>query len=297
MRLSVITDGISRDLDHALAVMADHGLREAELQYVRTAEGDREVGDLSDGDRRKVREALAAREMRVPCISRHLFAGQVMATARPGDEEHTRHMEALRRCIAFAHELADLSPANEPPLVRIMTGRKEAILFGAHGAEVWNVAHGAWDAQLPLVAPAVDLARREGVRLAVETGNGTMVNSCHTARRLIDDLDAAGVLGVLWDPANNRWCKENPLEGYAAIRDHLLHVHIKDVHADPPRAMLEVRPLGEGELGPHLPAIAQALRADGYKGAVSYESVFHPGNGDFEAGFRGNVERFRELFG
>ena len=46
------------------------------------------------------------------------------------------------------------------PLVRIMTP-KEQILFGSHGAEKWNVAHGAWDAMLPLIAPAIDLARQE----------------------------------------------------------------------------------------------------------------------------------------
>ena len=71
-----------------------------------------------------------------------------------------------------------------------MTPRKEQILWGRNGAEKWNVAHGAWDAMLPLIAPAVDLARSENVTLVVETGNGTMVNSNYTARKLIDDLDA-----------------------------------------------------------------------------------------------------------
>ena len=290
MKLGVITDGISRDLTRALDVMEEHGLREAELQFV----GDEEVGDFDAAKRKRVREAIHERGISVPILSRHLFAGQVMATAKPDDSDHARHMEALRRVIGFAQELA---AGQSMPLVRIMTGRKEAILFGAHGAEVWNVAKGAWDAQLPLIAPAVELAKAEGVRLAVETGNGTMVNSCATARRLIDDLGAGGTLGVLWDPANNRWCKEDPLEGYAAIRDHLLHVHIKDVSADLPNATLEVRPLGEGELGPHLPATAEALRGDGYAGTVSYESVYHSGDGDFEAGFRANIGRFTELFG
>ena len=47
-----------------------------------------------------------------------------------------------------------------------------------------------FDVTLPLIAPAVELARAEGVTLVVETGNGTMVNSNYTARRLIDELDA-----------------------------------------------------------------------------------------------------------
>ena len=47
----------------------------------------------------------------------------------------------------------------DAPLVRIMSGKKEMILWGAHGAEMWNVAKGAWDALLPLIAPAEDMAR------------------------------------------------------------------------------------------------------------------------------------------
>ena len=36
---------------------------------------------------------------------------------------------------------------------------------------------------------------------------------------------------------------------------------------------------------------------DGYNGVVSFESVYHPGNGDFEAGFRMNIEKFKSLYG
>ena len=52
----------------------------------------------------------------------------------------------------------------------------------------------------PMIAPAVDFARQAGVTLVVETGNGTMVNSNYTARKLIDELDAKDTLKVLWTP-------------------------------------------------------------------------------------------------
>mgnify|MGYP002214397515 FL=1 len=64
------------------------------------------------------------------------------------------------------------------------------------------------------------MARDAGVTLVVETGNGTMVNSNHTGRKLIDDLDGKDVLKVLWDPANNCWCHENAYpEGYDEVKD------------------------------------------------------------------------------
>lgn len=286
MKLGVICDGISRDLAHAVDVMDEFGLDYAELQFV----GDSEVGDHSRQDISEMDRLLRDRGKPVSCLSRHVFAGMTSAN-RPWDALHTQHMDALARVIDMAHSLGS-------PLVRIMTPRKEQILWGAHGAEVWNVAHGAWDAMLPLIAPAVDMARDAGVRLVVETGNGTIVNSNHTARRLIDDLNAKDTLQVLWDPANNCWCHELAFpDGYEQVRDgYLGHLHIKDVQVDTPRAFLEVKALGEGQLAAQFAPMAEALRRDGYQGVISLESVFHPGNGDFEAGFRQCVPLFKTLF-
>ena len=287
MKLGVITDGISRNLAHALSVMDEYELEYAELQYV----GDKEVGDLNEQEQDAALALIDQHQKKVSCISRHLFAGMYMASSSVGDENHTRHMDALKRCIDMAHKF-------DCKTVRIMTGKKEMILWGQNGAEQWNVAKGAWDAQLPLLEPAIELARSEGVQLVVETGNGTMVNSCYTGRKLIDDLNAKDTLKVLWDPANNCWCNEVAYpDGYNEIRDgYLGHVHIKDVYADTPRATLEVRPMLQGQLADQFEPMANALRTDDYQGVISFESVYHPGNGDYEAGFRQNIGIFKELF-
>ena len=287
MKLGVICDGISRDLAHALTVMDEFGLDYAELQFV----GEKEVGDHSSQEIAGIKALLEQHGKPVSCLSRQVFAG--MATAnKPGDALHTKHMDALKRVMDMAHELGS-------PLVRIMTNKKEQILWGTGGAEKWNVAKGAWEASLPLIAPAVELARSEGLTLVVETGNGTMVNSNYTARKLIDDLDAKDALKVLWDPANNCWCHELAYpDGYEELKDgYLGHVHIKDVLVDTPRATLEVKRMGEGQLADLFEPMAAALKADAYDGVISLESVYHPGNGDFEAGFRRCIDRFKHLFG
>ena len=287
MKLGVITDGISRDLKHAIDVMDEFDLACAELQFV----GDTEVGDHSAQQIREIDMLLRDRGKPVSCLSRHIFAGTTSAN-RPGDALHSQHMEALKRVIDMAHVVRS-------PLVRIMTQKKEQILWGRNGAEKWNVAHGAWDTMAPMIAPAVELARTEGITLVVETGNGTMVNSNYTARRLIDELDARDALKVLWDPANNCWCHELAYpDGYDELRGgYLGHIHIKDVQVDTPRATLEVREMGKGQLGPLFQPMADALRTDGYDGAISFESVYHPGNGYFEAGFRACMGHFKALFG
>ncbi len=287
MKLGVICDGISRDLTHAIDVMDEFDLTYAELQFV----GDKEVGDHSVAEIAEIDQLLRGRGKPVSCLSRHIFAGTTSAN-RPGDALHQKHMDALKRVIDMAHILG-------APLVRIMTQKKEQILWGRNGAEKWNVAHGAWDTMAPMIAPAVDLAKAEGVTLVVETGNGTMVNSNYTARKLIDELDAKDTLKVLWDPGNNCWCHEQAFpDGYEAVRGgYLGHVHIKDVLVDTPRATLEVRKMGTGQLGPMFQPMADAMRADHYDGVISFESVFHPGNGDFEDGFRQCIGLFKEIFG
>lgn len=287
MKLGVICDGISRDLAHSLDVMDEFDLSYAELQFV----GDKEVGDHTRDEIREIDTQLRDRGKPVSCVSRHVFAGLTTANTA-GDAAHTKHMDALKRVIEMAQVVGS-------PLVRIMTNKKEQILWGHGGAEKWNVAHGAWDKTLPLIAPAVELARSENITLAMETGNGTMVNSNWTGRKLIDDLDAKDALKILWDPANNCWCHETAYpDGYTTARDgYIGHIHIKDVQVNTPQATLEVRRMGEGQLADQFQPLADALRADSYDGVISFESVYHPGNGDFEAGFRLCIDRFKSLFG
>ena len=286
MKLGVICDGISRDLEHALTVMDEFDLDYAELQFV----WDKEVGDHTATEIRKIKDLLTAHNKPVSCLSRHIFAGLTTAS-RAGDPDHTRHMDSLKRVIDMAHQL-------NCPLVRIMTSKKEQILWGLNGAEQWNVAKGAWDTLPPLIAPAVDLARTEGVTLVVETGNGTMVNSNYTAVKLIDALDAKDVLKILWDPANNCWCHERAWpDGFDTAKDgYLGHIHIKDVIVDTPKATLEVREMGTGQLADLFQPMAGGLRDIGYDGVISFESVYHPGNGNFEDGFRSSIGLFKQYF-
>ncbi len=286
MKLGVITDGISRDLEHAFKVMREFDLEYAELQFL----WDKEVGDLDAKQRKKALDLVNAYDLKVSSISRHVFGGVPMSTA-PGDELHTKHMDGLQRCIDMAHEF-------DCRTVRIMSGKKEMILWGYHGAEDWNVARGAWDNLLKIIEPSIRLAEKEDVQLIVETGNGNMINSAWTARKLIDDL-GTDRLKVLWDPANACFCHE-PMwpDGYEALKGgYLGHVHIKDVQVDTPKATLEVRPMGQGQLADQFQPAADAMRADGYDGVISYESVYHPGNSNYEEGFRSCIGKFKEIFG
>lgn len=285
MKLGVITDGISREFEHALTVMNEFGLTQAELQFL----WDMEVGDLTDARVARAQQLVAAHGVAVSCISRHIFGGLALGDLTTSSPAYRDHLAALNRCI-------DMAQALGCPLVRIMAFRKEMILFGSNGAEQWNVARGAWDKLVALVTPAVQIAEDRGITLVVETGNNAMITSAWLARKLIDEI-GSDRLKLLWDPANSLYCTEMPYpDGYEALRGVLGHVHLKDVEVDIRRATVACKQLGAGQMTPYLPRIAAALRADGYAGAISLESVYRPPGGSFEDGFRASASYFQSVF-
>ncbi len=283
--LGVITDGISREFEHALSVMNEFGLKQAELQFL----WDKEVGDLDDQELNRVQQLVKAHGVAVACVSRHIFGGMSVGIGRDS-AAYQAQLAALQRCI-------DMAQALDCPRVRVMAFRKEMILFGSHGAEVWNVATGAWQQLRALMEPAVQIAEERGITLVVETGNNAMITSAHLARKLIDELGSPR-LQTLWDPANSLYCAEAPFpDGYESLRGGGLgHIHIKDVAVEIAKATVTCKQLGNGDMGPYLPRIAAALREDGYDGVLSLESVYRPLGGTFEDGFRASIGPFQALF-
>ena len=146
MKLGVITDGISQDPQVACRTLAEHGIEYAELQFVLG----KEVGEHTPDEVARIKAAVGEHGLRVACISRHNFNAIPWDT--PLDSELiARHRAGLERCFALAAELRS-------PLVRVMSCRKEMILFGDQGAENWVVKGGAWQAQVRIMEIAVRMA-------------------------------------------------------------------------------------------------------------------------------------------
>ena len=285
-KLGVITDGISRELERALAVMNEVGLTQAELQYV----WNKEVGDLSDKQLDRAQRLVAAHEVEVSCISRHIFGGLALSDLSPTAPVYRKHLAGLNRCI-------DMAQALDCPLVRVMSFKKEMILFGSQGAEEWNVAQGAWDKARELIAGAARIAEDRAITIVVETGNNAITNSAFLARRMVDEIGSAR-LKVMWDPANALYSTEAAYpDGYQALKGALGHIHLKDVVVEISKATIACRQLGTGQMAPYLDDMATALKNDGYAGAISLESVYRPLGGSFEDGFRASVGALKAMFG
>lgn len=286
-KLGVITDGISRDFERALQVTTDADLEYAELQFL----WEKEVGDLNDDEMARAKDLVAKFGVKVSCISRHNFVGMIVGQTEIGDENYEKHFDGLKRCIAMAKEF-------DCPLVRIMSFRRDMILFGKGGAEHWVVATGAWDKLLTLLKPAVELAEKENITLVLETGNNAMVPSAWLGRKLIDDMSSEH-LKILWDPGNCLYANEPAYpDGYEALKGgYMGHFHIKDANVDMPKATVEFCEMGTGQMASTFEPIAQGLKDDGYDGVISLESVYRPEGGTFEEGFKASVGLFKRVFG
>ena len=285
-KLGVITDGISREFEHALSVMNETGLEYAELQYL----WEKEVGDLNDAEIAKAQSLLKVHEIKVSCISRHNFAGMLVGDTEVGDGNYNRHMDGLQRCIDMALELGT-------NVVRIMSFRREMILFGSSGADYWVTSTGAWDKLLKLLESPVKLAEEKNINLVLETGNNAMVPSAWLGKKLIDDI-GSDRLRILWDPANSLYANEPTYpDGWEALKDgYIGHFHIKDAKVNMPHAHVEFCEMGKGDMAPYLDPLANEMKLNNYNGYISLESVYRPDGGSFEDGYRASLPKFKELF-
>jgi sugar phosphate isomerase/epimerase len=285
-KLGVITDGISREFEHALTVMNETGLKYAELQYL----WDKEVGDLNDAEITKAQSLIKSYKMQVSCISRHNFAGMLVGDTEVGDKNYNRHMDGLQRCIDMAREL-------DTNVVRIMSFRREMILFGSMGADHWVTSTGAWDKLLKLLELPVKLAEEKNINLVLETGNNAMVPSAWLGKKLINDI-GSDRLRILWDPANSLYANEPTYpDGWEALKDgYIGHFHIKDAKVNMAHAHVEFCEMGKGDMAPYLEPLANEMKLNNYNGYISLESVYRPEGGSFEDGYRASLPKFKELF-
>ena len=76
-KIGIITDGISRDFEHAIDTMVETGLEYVELQYL----WDKQVGELTDSDVIRVKGLIKERKLKVSCISHHNLSGIPLDTS------------------------------------------------------------------------------------------------------------------------------------------------------------------------------------------------------------------------
>lgn len=278
MELSVITDEISMDFEHALDVMLEYDVRIAELRSL----WDTNIADLSDEQIAAAKKALEARGMSVSCIASPLYkcdlhgaSGEATGRTHQATERTLeQQMDLLEKCIRIAGIF-------DTKLIRIFA-------FWKRGELTDNIERQIVDT---LRLPAAR-AEEAGVILALENEHACYLGTGVETARVLRAVNSPALKGV-WDPGNAFCAGEIPYPvGYEAMKPYIVHVHLKDaVRVDGKHSFVRI---GDGEID-YLGQF-RALEEDGYEGVLSLETHYRPG-GSAEEGSRQCLASLREMLG
>lgn len=279
MRLSVITDEISQDLRHALGVMREYGITDAELRNVYN----KYIVDADEELLARVEADLKEAGMRVCCIDTPFFkcdldGGNAGAQSGPTHGANSRDLDD--QMTLLQHSI-DLCKRFDTSYIRIFS-------FWKKGPMTPDVEDKIADA---LVRPC-EIAARAGVTLLLENEHACYLGTGSETARVIERVGSPA-LKMVWDPGNAFMSGERPFpSGWEAALPHVGHVHIKDARADEV-GKLEWTVVGGGDID--YAGQFQAFKEAGYAGVVALETHWKGPNGDKEAGSRLCLEAMQRL--
>lgn len=245
--LAVFTDEVSQNPEVAIRLAKEFDLDGVEIRSV----WDRPPHKLTEGDIQRLKGLLDAAGLKAFGVSAPFFKSDVAS-----DEAYREHLDILRACIRLAQGL-------NTRLVRVFAFWKQDPL------------EAYWDKMLERYREPVRIAQGEGMILGLENEASTMIGTGLETRRFIDALGAS-VVKPLWDPCNELFADDGQSpypEGYAHIKNDMIHIHIKDAVKAGPEGPACV-PMLEGDIDWR--GQFSALIRDGYVGCISLETHWRP---------------------
>jgi sugar phosphate isomerase/epimerase len=261
-KVSVITDEISDDFDHACSVAAnDFGLGWVEIRGLwRT-----NIADVKSDEISRAQAVLAKYNLRVTDIASPLFKVDWPGAARL----HPSAKSDPARAEADFKKQADVLDACIAVAKQFKTDKIRCFDF-------WRLAdqapyRAAMDDKL---REACDTANRQGIDLVIENEPACNTSTADEAARV---LKAVPKLNLNWDPGNA--ALEGELDvfpvGYNLLpKDRIHHCHVKNVVTND-AGKREWAPVDKGYID--WAAQFRALKTAGYRQAVSLETHWHGG--------------------
>ena len=269
MKLSVVTDEVSNDLETAIELISDWGLNYVELRGI----GTQRVGQLDSFGQDQLFKTVKQSGIKVVALSPGVFkislpqsfselAGLLSWHARTEFYEYERQKELVER------HLTELLPntialAEKLDLQRIL-------VFGFIKPVGTKAEYPP--AVVDYLGQAAKLAEKAGVVLALENEHVCWADTALNTKKVIEQVGSPA-LRLNWDPANAYIANEMPFpHGYQLIKDLVAHVHFKDVVTNPVTGEKRCAVDGEIDWNGQL----KALQNDGYQGFLSIETHCKP---------------------
>ncbi len=248
LRRSVITDEISQDLNVVIDVATSFRLDALEIRSI----WDTRVDLLDNAQVIRLRDAVKDAGLQICAVAPPFYKCDI-----DSPNERREHLDVLRRSIHVGQRLGT-------NVIRTFTFWKTREL------------EDVWDRIVEYYREPADIAHDAGAILAVENEYACMLGTGRELARFLGAVNRPEVRG-LWDPCNAFFAvdAERPFpDGYDAVRDWIVHVHLKDAALVPGDPKPRLVPLGEGQVD--IAGQLAALASDGFDGFVSLETHWRP---------------------
>jgi len=285
LKIGIITNEISEDLEYALGVIKEMNLKYVELTNL----WGKEIGDLSNKEISRLKNLIDKYELKVSCIAGWSFLGLPLWMGEDdqtydlltGWGSYTKHLERLKRTIEIAHIL-------KTNIVRGFSFKTE-VIFNEK----------IWEKLIEKYQKPIQIAENEDIILAIECCPFCNMTTGYLIRELIKRIRSDN-LRILWDPANSFYSMgENPFPlEYQYIKNYIVHIHLKDFIMDKKINVFDCVPVGEGIMST-LDLLTELIK-DNYQGVISLEPEFTPKEGTLEEGtlqFFDNLKKMLQALG
>lgn len=270
MQIALMTDEVSSDLETALEIGTDWGIRHFELRGI----GSERIGSFTPFTTHHMYQTIERFGAQIVALSPGIFKVPLVDPAVPegfqvlrwqDTEEFYNRRSAMQK---LEDHLNVLLPESLHVAKRL--GIKTIVIFGVNRPEGVS-AENCPDFVVDLLREAAKKAEQAGVVLALENEHICFADNAANSVRLIEKVGHPN-LRMNWDPANAYYTGEDPYPyGYQFVKDYVAHVHFKDAVTDPNG---KKRYVVEGSIRweEHL----KALQKDGYNGFVTIETHCRP---------------------
>jgi L-ribulose-5-phosphate 3-epimerase len=270
VRLSIITDEISQDLDRALEVCEDLGVRTVELRAI----GGANVVSHDQSSLQRVKTTLEDRDFDVCAISSPFLKCHLYGNGTPQGALHFASPASREEQWNVLERTLNVARLLDAPVVRAFS--------------FWRVPDPASvrEELVRTLVQAAERAQEAGLKLGLENEHECNVGTGAEAGWVLDRVPS---LGLVWDPGNEAMMGSEPFPGgYSHVRGRVAHVHLKDV--DDRGNWTKV---GTGIID--FPGQLRALAEDGYAGVMSLETHYEIPDRGPEGATRESVAALRAL--
>lgn len=280
-KLGVISDEISQDFEHALAVARELGLQHVELRGM----WNKNLMDLKEDELKEARRLLTKYGMKVTDI-----ASPFMKVDAPGFTTREGQRDTFNARFGYKEQPQVLERAIE--MAKVLDTDKIRVF------SFWRIEKPAavFDLVVSDLRQALEKAKKHKITLVLENEHDCNIATAAESVKLLAAIPDP-YLGLNWDPGNAYAAGEKVYpDGYNLLpKNRILHMHVKDIRRDPTTGKTEWYPMGKGEID--YVGQFKALIRDGYRHAVSLETHWRTANKDAEESTRISMRGLKELLG